>query len=145
MPLLWQAPYLEARMTQDMLTATAAQYAQRWQHYVREQETGRRTRHLTRSDRAWCAGAVEERMARAARDRSTILTIIDAELRGDTCLHHPIIMVPNVEHDPTSDYVLLVDDRPALPPAAQAQRMVDAAHTFTQVAAPQADPLAEAA
>lgn len=54
-------------------------------------------------------------------------------------------MVPNHEHDTTGDYVLLVDDRPPVPPAAQAQRMVDAAHTFTQVADTLADPLAEAA
>jgi hypothetical protein len=66
-------------------------------------------------------------------------------LHGDTCLHHVIIMVPNVAQDMTGDYVLLVDDRPYLPPEAQAQRTVDAAHTFTQVSAPLADPLAEAA
>jgi hypothetical protein len=131
-------------MTQDTLTATAAQYHQRWQHYLREQEMGRRTRHLTRSERAWCAGAVMKRMARVGFDRASVLAIIAAELRGDTCLHHPIIMVPNVEHDTTGDYVLLVDDRPHLPPEAQAQRMVDAAHTFTQVTTQQDDSLADA-
>jgi len=78
-------------MTQDTLTATAAQYAQRWQHYLREQETGRRTRHLTPRERAWCDGAVKEQITRMERDRATVLTTITAELRGDTCLHHPII------------------------------------------------------
>jgi hypothetical protein len=133
------------RMIQDTLTATAAQYHQRWQHYLHEQEVGRRSKHLTRSERAWCDGAVLQRMARVGLDRTSILATITAELRGDTCLRHPIIMVPNDEHDPTSDYVLLVDDRPGLPPEAQAQRMVNATQTFTQLAAPQDDAQAKAA
>ncbi len=132
-------------MIHATLTATATQYHQCWQHELREQESGRRTDHLTRSERAWCDGAVMERIARVGFDRASVLATISTELRGDTYLHHMIIMVPNDEHDTTGDYVLLVDDRPPMPPEAQAQRMVDAAATFTQVAAPQADMLAEAA
>ena len=132
-------------MIQDTLTATAAQYHQRWQHYLREQDAGTRTTNLTPSERAWCDGAVLQRIARVGLDRLSILTAIAAELQGDTCLQHVIIMVPNIEHDPTGDYVLLVDDRPHLPPEAQAQRVVQATHTFTQVTTWQDDALAEAA
>jgi hypothetical protein len=112
------------------VTATAAQYHQRWQQYLHEQDGGTRTTHLTPSERAWCDGAVLHRIARVGLDRTSILATITAELRGDICLHHMIIMVPNDAHDPTGDYVLLVDDRPHLPPEAQAQRMVDATHAF---------------
>jgi hypothetical protein len=54
-------------------------------------------------------------------------------------------MVPNAAHDPTGEYVLLVDDRPHLPPEAQAQRLVDAAHTCTQLTTTQGDARAEVA
>jgi hypothetical protein len=105
-------------MTQDTLTATAAQYHHRWQQYLHEQEIGRRSSHLTPRDRAWCDEAITERMARVGFDRASVLATIAAELRGDTCLQHPIIMVPNAEHDTTGDYMLLVNDRPPVPPAA---------------------------
>ncbi len=95
----------------------------------------------------FCHGQCKYMSSHAWRglDRTSLLATITAELRGDTCLHHMIIMVPNDEHDTTGDYVLLVDDRAPVPLEAQAQRIVDAAHTFTQVTTQQDDSLADAA
>ncbi len=67
-------------MTQDTLTATAAQYHHRWQQYLHEQEIGRRSSHLTPRDRAWCDEAITERMARVGFDRASVLATIAADV-----------------------------------------------------------------
>lgn len=98
-------------MTKELLTTTVSQYDQHWTFYLIEQYSGHRTEQLSPTVRQWCDAAVVQRMARTAVDRSTVLQLIEQELRGETPDQQRHIMVPNQLAGTPGAYVIVVDDQ----------------------------------